>query len=78
VPVYLKARVEAGLALPRAELLEREVEGARWQGRLRRRAETSAAAGEQEERHAMAQLVVCELGEELFTELMQGFPAPRI
>jgi hypothetical protein len=78
VSVYLKARVEAGLELPRVEVVEREVEGARWQGRLRRKAESSTAAGEQEERHAMLGLVVCELGEELFTELMQGFPAPRI
>jgi hypothetical protein len=77
VPGYLKARVEAGLELPRVEVVEGEVEGTRWHRRLRRKAETSIAAVEKQAWHAMVQLVVCELSEELFTELMQGFPAPR-
>jgi hypothetical protein len=69
--------MEAGLELPRVEIVEREVEGTRWHRRLRRKAETSTAVVEEQEWHAMMRLVVCELSEELFTELMQGFPAPR-
>jgi hypothetical protein len=75
----LKARVKAGLALPRVEVVEREVEGARWHGGRRRpRDETEVRVVEkQKERHAMLGLVVGQLSEELFTELMHGFHAPR-
>jgi hypothetical protein len=67
VPVYLKARVEAGLALPRAEVVGEEQEGTG----------TGGEGEGQQERHAMLALVVGQLSEELFTELMGGFHAPR-
>lgn len=75
VPGYLKARVEAGLALPRIELVPRQWGGAAGEGRKRSSAHASEVP---EPRHAMVEWVVSELSEELFTELMQGFPAPRI
>jgi hypothetical protein len=72
VPVYLKARVEGGLALPQVEIVEGEVEGTGSRDEREVR-----AIEEQQERHAMLGLVVGQLSEELFTELMQGFHVPR-
>jgi hypothetical protein len=79
VPGYLKARVEAGLALPRVEVVEGEVDGTGSErGGKRTRDEMEVRAVEEhQERHAMVGLVIEELSEELFTELMQGFHAPR-
>lgn len=65
VPAFLGPRVNAGHALPRVEVVERDG------------ATTKTAAQEQKERHAMLGLVVKGMSEELFTELMQAFPAPR-
>jgi hypothetical protein len=79
VPVYLKARVEGGLALPRVEVKERQVEGTGSEGggKCTRDEREVRAVKKQQERHAMLGLVVGQLSEELFTELVQGFHAPR-
>jgi hypothetical protein len=77
VPGYLKARAEAGLALPREEMTEGQQNGAGWAGdRKRTRAVTKAhATGEPQCMHAVVGWVVNELNGELFTELMHGFHA---
>jgi hypothetical protein len=77
VPGYLKARAEAGVALPQVEVVAGQQDGAGWEGdRKRTRAATKAHATE--EQQCMDDLVgwvVNELNEELFTELLQGFHA---
>jgi hypothetical protein len=77
VPGYLKARAEAGLALPQVEVAAGQQDGPLWDGgRKRTRAATKAYATEQRQgMDAMVEWVVNELNEELFTELMQGFHA---
>lgn len=67
VPAYLKARVKAGLALPRVEVVERETDGTG--------SEREGEGEGQQERHAVLKFVVGQLSEELFTELIQGFHA---
>jgi hypothetical protein len=61
------------------EVVEGEVDGTGSErGGKRTRDETEVrVVEEQEERHEMLGLVVGQLSEELFTELMQGFHAPR-
>jgi hypothetical protein len=75
VPGYLKARAEAGLALPQVEVVEEQQDGAAWAGgKKRTRAATRTyAAGSHHELPSMVGWVVGELSEELFTELLQGF-----
>jgi hypothetical protein len=75
VPGYLKARAEAGLALPQVEVVAGQQDGAGWEGdRKRTRAATRTyVAGIHHDLPPMVELVVGELSEELFTELLQGF-----
>jgi hypothetical protein len=75
VPGFLKARAEAGLALPQVEVVVGQQDGAGSEGdRKRTRAATRTyAAGIHHELPSMVGLVVGELSEELFTELLQGF-----
>jgi hypothetical protein len=79
VPGYLKARAEAGLALPQVEVVAGQQDGAGWEGeRKRTRAATKAHATEPQLwqcMNAVVGWVVNELNEELFTELMHGFHA---
>jgi hypothetical protein len=77
VPGYLKARAEAGLALPQVEVVAGQHYGAGWEGdRKRTRGATKAHATEEQQcMNAVVGWVVNELSEELFTELMQGFHA---
>jgi hypothetical protein len=71
--------VDGGLALPRVEVVGGQQEGAGSEGVEKHTMEgTEVRAGEkQQERHAMLELVVGHLSEDLFTELIQGFHAPR-
>jgi hypothetical protein len=73
VPGYLKARAEAGLALPQVEVVVGQQDGAGWEGDGMRSRDD--AAEQRQGMDAMVEWVVDELNGELFTELMQGFHA---
>jgi hypothetical protein len=80
VPGYVEARVEAGLALPKVEVVAgpREVAGGeRPPKRTSAALRAQAAAEKRQRKHAMLEWVMRELSAEVFTELMQGFHAPH-
>jgi hypothetical protein len=85
VPTYLKARAAAGHALPCVEVVSSQSkeqqqgeEQAGASGKRKAVSEggegTDARSGEEEEAHAVLKYVMQSLGEELVTELLQGFP----
>jgi hypothetical protein len=69
VPTYLEARVAAGHPLPVVEVVSPQSNGS---GCGKRKKVSQKVQREQEELHAVAQYVVEELNEQLFTELLEG------
>jgi hypothetical protein len=79
VPTYLEARVAAGHAVPRVEVVSPE-----WPEK--QDAEEAGASGEakaddlggtavvEEEKHAVLEYVVKALNEQLLKEILEGFP----
>jgi hypothetical protein len=77
VPAFLQARVAAGHVLPQVEVVAGEQEEHAGADGKRKASEEAGSTQEEEEQHAVVVGVVTQLNEQLFTELMQGFHAPR-
>jgi hypothetical protein len=78
VPAFLQARAAAGQALPQVDVMAEEQEGEEAEASGKRKASSEAGITPQEaERHATLSFVMTTLGDQLVTELMQGFHPPR-